>query len=862
MASPSNISRSSFKFDISNLLPEGHEKAFKQAFYNVAAIVFVLFILVACVAVYYVLEPFLGPLLWAVLFGSVLHPFKQSMTVIVKQWLSSLQSSGTPLTVGSLTSPFLIIDHVSEKMWEFTLQYIVLFLSILSCVVVSFFLYSCVPGYVITTFFNLMGHLLNHVSALLEFCQGASILVWTIVVGYLIILSLWWTPKTKPYLTVLSPFVWTVFICHCVSIAGQLRLTILLILFALMLIGLLAEIRGRYYESSSTQDVPVEEDPCSLTPMQAIRSGLAWIRGTEDSCSELEADVSFPLSSTLHSVSQKVQVDSSTPEKKRPTSFLQETVNEEIKAEEKMSNFYIYGLLWMCFFVQLYRNMWLCYLMLIPCMYMGAKRAVVKFGVWSFIKEKCWNIVESCRGTFDQRKDALIPAPLRGLWKLLTVGDKKFLELLEGSIDTFTSMMAIFAVFFFAVIGTIFLCVQIYGESMHLVTVTSSLINKTVHDTDIQQLVPESLRDVQGTVDAVLDDAFIYGRGWISATVRKEKKPSEQLEGKIHFPNLVRRIIDDKNDERAAELEKQILEIFDKVYELWHSRNENSSSPNLEHLASFDSLINGLKTLNVDLIVNFVKENIGTFLSVLESVWIILKGNITLAFSAITAIISLLFGGGTAVLNFVLNFIVFSTSLFYLLCASGNQYKPVEACSSLLPAVGSGAHFGRAVEEAINGVFVASFKMAAFYGLYTWFIHTVFAVKIVYIPSVLAAIFGAVPFLGAYWACLPAVLELWLVNGQIIKAVLMLIVQLVPTSFVDSAIYSEIKGGGHPYLTGLAIAGGVFYSGFEGALFGPMLLCVLFVAMHMYGAVIHPGSLDTTRRQSRAFSLKRMFTIE
>lgn len=54
---------------------------------------------------------------------------------------------------------------------------------------------------------------------------------------------------------------------------------------------------------------------------------------------------------------------------------------------------------------------------------------------------------------------------------------------------------------------------------MHLVSVTSSLINQTVHNTDIQQLVPESLRDVQGTLDAMLDDAFLYGRGWISSSV-------------------------------------------------------------------------------------------------------------------------------------------------------------------------------------------------------------------------------------------------------------------------------------------------------------------------------------------------------
>lgn len=60
--------------------------------------------------------------------------------------------------------------------------------------------------------------------------------------------------------------------------------------------------------------------------------------------------------------------------------------------------------------------------------------------------------------------------------------------------------------------------------------------------------------------------------------------------------------------------------------------------------------------------------------------------------------------------------------------------------------------------------------------------------------SVLAAVFAAVPFLGTYVAALPAVLELWLINGQPYSALLLFAAHYLPTFVIDTAFYSEMRG--------------------------------------------------------------------
>lgn len=78
-----------------------NEKALKLAFYNTAALVFVALSGCTAVGVYYVMEPFLRPLLWAGLCGAFLYPFKWKLTQIVRGFLRSLREFNTPLVVGA-----------------------------------------------------------------------------------------------------------------------------------------------------------------------------------------------------------------------------------------------------------------------------------------------------------------------------------------------------------------------------------------------------------------------------------------------------------------------------------------------------------------------------------------------------------------------------------------------------------------------------------------------------------------------------------------------------------------------------------------------------------------------------------------
>ncbi|KAK4309698.1 hypothetical protein Pmani_018695 [Petrolisthes manimaculis] len=865
-------------------VPQGHDQALRNAFYNVAAVVFVAGVGAAAWSVYIIFQPFVQPLLWAVLCGSVLHPFKHRITSWTRAWFGEIQNSHSLLCVSVALLPFTVLDTASERIGRFVVTHV---RSVVMVTVILPLLYIVIyhtPPALTALASTLVNTLLAIITALVSAVTWNCYLSGAVVVVYVGTVCGGWSDHTASILTRLSVPVWLVAAAALSGLWPGGSVAIFLVLASLMVAGLGVEVADlhaqrkltqggdasllesarvvclgsdashTYLPAASVQEAGEIEGKTSLSPVEEEeeeeveeekeRRGKKAEQGVERNEEEkqeatVEQNQAKEPSPITETPRPRILLTAPPGQPSAPLQAPSTQPKPCKDTEENGSNIYLKGVVVGCVLVEFWQHNYLLPLLPVAMLYYFIKKIAWHTLAYRAVSGAVKSVSETASCFLALRSPALLPPPIRGLAKLLVRSDRQLVVILAAAVDSLITLLLILAVICFAVTASIFLAVQIQGESMSLVALGGQVVNSTLaNNPQVLQLLPAGLGDL---LTSALDEGYIYGRQWIAT--------------------MVRDILGETDEVKAAQLEQQVVEVWDRVYQAWVVAHPPSPGPQVTSEAvqlSFDSLVDGLRktpgVVSISFVTEVVRENLGTVMSVLESLWSLVLGNLSLAISTLTAAASLLLGGSLSILNALISVIIFMSSLFYVLSASSSVYKPVSTMANLAPAQMN--HLGKAVEDAVNGVFIASFKMGAFYGLWTWFLHSLFSTNVVYIPAVLGAILGAVPLVGTYWAGVLGAVELWWHRGSPAQAALLMGAQILPMSCVDTAIYADIKGGSHPYLTGLAVAGGVFYWGAQGAILGPLLLCILKVATNMYSTLIQSPATDLRR-----FKLRRNPTI-
>ncbi|XP_048123553.1 transmembrane protein 245-like [Alosa alosa] len=722
---------------------ESSERDKSIAPYNIGAMIFVVICCGAAALIYLILEAFLRPLFWAVLCGTLLHPFKVSLAHVCRSGLDGLKKTKTPLVLGTLLVPVWCVNYVVDMLEP---RWVLEWLKVPMVAAVASLLALYPPWSL-----NGMQVILGHVSTAISLGLDCFSAVWvgTLVVGYVLAVAFKWTPGTEGYLWKIYFPVWIVLIFYLVSLAGSWRVPVFVLAVVLLFIW-----------------------------SQPGRKSFDAIYGLYTAMSN----------NILGSMCQ----------------------------QKRASDIYFVLLGWAFVVVQIFLNLWIRQLLLILVVVSFLKKAIVRFVLKDFAECSLSSWCVRLQQFVGKRQEVLLPGPIRGLSQNLLYVDTKMIGWLEHWREKLISIFIICLLVIGTLMMTLLLTAMVHHESVEIIEVTSNLINETVSNhPEWANWLPEA-RVVQNAFNSAATNVYQHGREWITHKLHK------MLGDKVNHTIVI---------------ENQVLEVWDRLYHSWFVKNATHTEHQRQwHVQRQNSWFGDISV--VWHIASFLQVNIQTLPAILESLWIVMSQNVRLL---TTTLLTVLFHSGTALFNLVLSLVIFLTTLFYLLSSYEDKYKPVEWLINHTPlsqVVTSSDIISQSMEEAIRcGVFHASLKMAGFYGLYTWLTHTIFGLNIVFIPSAMAAILGVVPFLGTYWAALLAVLDLWLAQGEGFKALLLLGIHVLPTYFVDTAIYSdisEISGGGHPYLTGLAVAGGAYYLGLEGAIIGPILLCILVVASNIY----------------------------
>ncbi|ETM49219.1 hypothetical protein L914_06419 [Phytophthora nicotianae] len=193
---------------------------------------------------------------------------------------------------------------------------------------------------------------------------------------------------------------------------------------------------------------------------------------------------------------------------------------------------------------------------------------------------------------------------------------------------------------------------------------------------------------------------------------------------------------------------------------------------------------------------------------------------------AVGSVAQLVFLVFTLVIAFVslgIRSFFFISSLFYLLCTN---WDPIERfVEDLLPIqVDKRPDVVRSLRKVIEGVFFLPLKMASIHAIVTMVSFTIVNADFMYLATTVTFFISIVPIIPPYLVCVPWVISIGL-TSSIVKALALFAVQYVAFTVLDEMLYEKSIVALNAYVSALSVVFGVYVFGFEGVIFGPLIVC-------------------------------------
>ena len=215
---------------------------FRIAFIQSAAIIFVLVCGACTLLVYRVLEPFLRSILWSILAGAFLFPFKKRLTLTVRTYLHQLDTDSHLLFIGLvILLPLRTIDRAINSIFSFSKrkwkELLIIFIVLLLTELVQT---DLVYHLLITTGYGLVTKLVLIVPLF------DSLWVTTLLITYFIaILTIYDSSSLiRSVLNIFTVPVWLILLIYLSQFLPIIcRLVVIILSVVLTLVGFFVEIR-------------------------------------------------------------------------------------------------------------------------------------------------------------------------------------------------------------------------------------------------------------------------------------------------------------------------------------------------------------------------------------------------------------------------------------------------------------------------------------------------------------------------------------------------------------------------------------------------------------------------------------------